>query len=295
MLFRSVNLAKKLGYLEMPDDCVVSLDDALSLPDHKLVILCTGSQGEPTAILGRLSTGKYSAFSIKEGDTVVLSSHPIPGNEEQVSLIINRLIRMGANVIYNSLLSVHVSGHACADEMKMMISLIRPKYLIPVHGELRQLTRHKTLGTLMDIPAENIFVIENGQTLVFDDGTAKLGPKVPASVVLVDGTNVGDMTADILYQRERLADSGVVVVTLILNRGNNSLIREPKIVHEGLMTEKEMMSYQEELDDLIASTIAKKNGQSQEALEKNLEQVLRRFFYTTTGRAPWIIVNPFYL
>lgn len=291
----NVNLAKKLGYLEMPDDCVVSLDDALSLPDHKLVILCTGSQGEPTAILGRLSTGKYSAFSIKEGDTVVLSSHPIPGNEEQVSLIINRLIRMGANVIYNSLLSVHVSGHACADEMKMMISLIRPKYLIPVHGELRQLTRHKTLGTLMDIPAENIFVIENGQTLVFDDGTAKLGPKVPASVVLVDGTNVGDMTADILYQRERLADSGVVVVTLILNRGNNSLIREPKIVHEGLMTEKEMMSYQEELDDLIASTIAKKNGQSQEALEKNLEQVLRRFFYTTTGRAPWIIVNPFYL
>ena len=177
----------------------------------------------------------------------------------------------------------------------MMISLIRPKYLIPVHGELRQLTRHKTLGTLMDIPAENIFVIENGQTLVFDDGTAKLGPKVPASVVLVDGTNVGDMTADILYQRERLADSGVVVVTLILNRGNNSLIREPKIVHEGLMTEKEMMSYQEELDELIASTIAKKNGQSQEALEKNLEQVLRRFFYTTTGRAPWIIVNPFYL
>ena len=133
----NVNLAKKLGYLEMPDDCVVSLDDALSLPDHKLVILCTGSQGEPTAILGRLSTGKYSAFSIKEGDTVVLSSHPIPGNEEQVSLIINRLIRMGANVIYNSLLSVHVSGHACADEMKMMISLIRPKYLILVHGELR--------------------------------------------------------------------------------------------------------------------------------------------------------------
>ena len=114
-------------------------------------------------------------------------------------------------------------------------------------------------------------------------------------IFLVDGTNVGDMTADILYQRERLADSGVVVVTLILNRGNNSLIREPKIVHEGLMTEKEMMSYQEELDDLIASTIAKKNGQSQEALEKNLEQVLRRFFYTTTGRAPWIIVNPFYL
>ena len=175
---------------------------------HKLVILCTGSQGEPTAILGRLSTGKYSAFSIKEGDTVVLSSHPIPGNEEQVSLIINRLIRMGANVIYNSLLSVHVSGHACADEMKMMISLIRPKYLIPVHGELRQLTRHKTLGTLMDIPAENIFVIENGQTLVFDDGTAKLGPKVPASVVLVDGTNVGDMTADILYQRERRREIG---------------------------------------------------------------------------------------
>lgn len=291
----NVNLAKKLGYLEMPKECTVSLEEALTLPDHKVVILCTGSQGEPTAILGRLSTGKYYAFSIKEGDTVVFSSHPIPGNEEQVSAVINRLIRMGANVIYDSLWSVHVSGHACADEMKMMISLIRPKYLVPVHGELRQLTRHKVLGMMMDIPEENIFVIENGQTIVFEGGTAKLGAKVPASIVLVDGTNVGDMNADILYQRERLADSGVVVVTLILNRGNNSLIREPKIIHEGLMTDREMTSYQEELDELIASTIAKKNGQSQEALEKNLEQVLRKFFYTTTGRAPWIIVNPFYL
>ena len=295
----NVNLAKKLGYLEMPDDSLVTLEEALTLPDHKVVILCTGSQGETTAILGRLSTGKYYAFSIKEGDTIVLSSHPIPGNEEQVSKVINRFLRMGAKVIYDSLWSVHVSGHACAEEMKMMISLIRPKYLIPVHGELRQLTRHKVLGTMMDIPEENIFVIENGQTIVFEANEAKLGPKVPASIVLVDGTNVGDMNADILYQRERLADSGVVVVTLILNRGNNSLVREPKIIHEGLMTEKEMTSYQSELDELIASTIARKNGQkntqSQEALEKNLEQALRKFFYTTTGRTPWIIVNPFYL
>ncbi len=295
----NVNLAKKLGYLEMPDDSLVTLEEALTLPDHKVVILCTGSQGETTAILGRLSTGKYYAFSIKEGDTIVLSSHPIPGNEEQVSKVINRFLRMGAKVIYDSLWSVHVSGHACAEEMKMMISLIRPKYLIPIHGELRQLTRHKVLGTMMDIPEENIFVIENGQTIVFEANEAKLGAKVPASIVLVDGTNVGDMNADILYQRERLADSGVVVVTLILNRGNNSLVREPKIIHEGLMTEKEMTSYQAELDELIASTIARKNGQkntqSQEALEKNLEQALRKFFYTTTGRTPWIIINPFYL
>lgn len=295
----NVNLAKKLGYLEMPDDVLVTLETALTLPDDKVVILCTGSQGETTAILGRLSTGKYHAFSIKEGDTIVFSSHPIPGNEEQVSKVINRFLRMGAKVIYDSLWSVHVSGHACAEEMKMMINLIRPKYLIPIHGELRQLTRHKVLGRMMDIPDENIFVIENGQTIVFEAGEAKLGPKVPASIVLVDGTNVGDMNADILYQRERLADSGVVVVTLILNRGNNSLVREPKIIHEGLMTEKEMMSYQAELDELIASTIARKNGQknvqSQEALEKNLEQALRKFFYTVTGRTPWIIVNPFYL
>lgn len=291
----NVNLAKKLGYLEIPDEDIVSLEEALTLPDHKVVILCTGSQGEPTAILGRLSRGKYYAFSIKEGDTVVFSSHPIPGNEEQVSMVINRLIRMGAKVIYDSLWSVHVSGHACADEMKMMISLIRPKYLIPVHGELRHLSQHKVIGMMMDIPEENIFVVENGQTIVFETDSAKLGDRVPASIVLVDGNNVGDMTADILYQRERLSDSGVVVVTLLLNRGNNSLVREPKIIHEGLMTEKEMASYEKEIDEVIATTISKRSGCNSDALEKALEQALRKFFYTSTGRTPWIIINPFYL
>lgn len=148
----NVNLAKRLGYLDLPDEWVVTLEEALHLPDKEVLILCTGSQGEPTSIMGRLSTGKYYAFSIKEGDTVMLSSNPIPGNEERVSAVINRLYRMGANVIYNSLLSVHVSGHACQEEMKLLINLVKPEYFIPVHGELRHLYNQAKIGELMGIP-----------------------------------------------------------------------------------------------------------------------------------------------
>ena len=289
----NVNLAKKLGYLDLPDESIVSLEEALNLPDKEVLILCTGSQGEPTSIMGRLSTGKYYAFSIKVGDTVMLSSHPIPGNEERVSAVINRLYRMGANVIYHSLLSVHVSGHACQEEMKLLINLVKPKYFIPVHGELRHLYNQAKIGLLMGIPENHIFVVENGQTIKFNKGKAKLGEQVPASVVLVDGTNVGDINLDIMHQRERLADSGVVVVTLMMNKNSRGLIREPHIVHYGLMTGKDAPEIEEDLKHAITDYCGKhQNGTDNNLFEKNIEQLTRKFFYNATHRSPWVIVNP---
>ena len=290
----NVNLAKRLGYLDLPDEWVVTLEEALHLPDKEVLILCTGSQGEPTSIMGRLSTGKYYAFSIKEGDTVMLSSNPIPGNEERVSAVINRLYRMGANVIYNSLLSVHVSGHACQEEMKLLINLVKPEYFIPVHGELRHLYNQAKIGELMGIPKNRIFVVENGQTIKFHHGKARLAEQVPASMVLVDGTNVGDMNLDIMHQRERLADSGVIVITLMLDKDHHGLIRDPQIIHYGLMSGKETPDIEEDLRRTIIEYCGKKNSTGTNNIEKNIEQIVRKFIYNTTHRSPWVIVNPFY-
>lgn len=291
----NIALAKKLGYLDMPESEIVPLEEALKLPDHKVLILCTGSQGEPTSILGRLSTGKYYAFSINAGDTVLLSSSPIPGNEEQISNVINRLYRMGANVIYNSVLSIHVSGHACQEEMKMLVNFLKPKYIIPTHGELRHLHQHARLVKKMGYDDEHVMVIENGQSLIIADGEVRLGDKVPATMVLVDGTNVGDMDMDIMYQRERLSESGVVVVSLVFDKKHHGLIQEPGIVHYGLMAGKEIPEVEEELSRQVIEYCAKKNNMESNNIQKNIEQLVRKFFYNATRRSPWVIVNQFYV
>lgn len=291
----NVALAKKLGYLDLPESEVISLEEALKLPDRKVLILCTGSQGEPTSILGRLSTGKYYAFSINPGDTVLLSSSPIPGNEEQISNVINRLYRMGANVIYNSVLSIHVSGHACQEEMKMLVNFLKPKYVIPTHGELRHLHQHARLVKQMGYDNDHVLVIENGQSLIIRDGEVRLGEKVPASMVLVDGTNVGDMDMDIMYQRERLSESGVVVVSLLFDKKHHGLIQEPGIVHYGLMAGKEIPEVEEELSRQMIEYCAKKSNMESNNIQKNIEQLVRKFFYNATRRSPWVIVNQMYV
>jgi ribonuclease J len=159
----NVKIARKLGYLEIPDEILIPLDQALQMQDHKVVLMCTGSQGEPSSIVGRLSAGTNRQFDLKPKDTVVLSSHPIPGNEETISKTINRLLRRGANVIYDALAPVHVSGHASQEEQKLLINIVKPKHFLPIHGELRMLKRHGQLAVEVGIPEENVIVVENGQ------------------------------------------------------------------------------------------------------------------------------------
>src|SRR5512146_2587563 len=171
----NVKIARKLGYLDIPDDLLVPIEEALNMQDHKIVLMCTGSQGEPSSIVGRLSTGTNRQFDLKPGDTVVLSSHPIPGNEETISKTINRLIRRGANVIYDALAPVHVSGHASQEEQKLLVNIVKPKHFMPIHGELRQLTRHGSIATELGIPKQNVIVVENGQTVELSAGKIKLG------------------------------------------------------------------------------------------------------------------------
>ena len=159
----NAKMARKLGYLDLPDDLLVSVEQAMKMKPSEVVLMCTGSQGEPSSILGRLSTGTNRQFDLTAGDTVVLSSHPIPGNEESVHRTINRLFRRGANVIYDAIAPVHVSGHASQEEMKLLLNLVKPKYFVPIHGELRHLHIHASLAREVGIPAERIAVVENGQ------------------------------------------------------------------------------------------------------------------------------------
>ena len=288
----NVNLARKLGYIDLPEESVVPLDQALSLPDKEVLILCTGSQGEATSILGRLSQGRYNAFSIKKGDTIVLSSSPIPGNEENISGVINRLYRMGANVIINSELSVHVSGHACQEEMKLLMNLVRPKYLIPVHGELRHLMAQAKLGRAVGIPEANVVVVEDGQTLSFSSGKLKLGEKVPASFVFVDGKGVGDVTADVVRQRENLSESGVVIVTLLLDKKSGGLIKEPQFVFSGVTNEDDLVSVEEQIKRQVIEHLAKyQHTKTEEQLQKDTMQIVRKNFFASIDRAPWTFVN----
>lgn len=281
----NAKMARKLGYLNLPDDLLVPIDDALKMKDHKVVLMCTGSQGEPSSIVGRLAAGTNRQFDLKPGDTVVLSSHPIPGNEEIVFRTINRLFQRGAHVIYDPISSVHVSGHASQEEMKFMLNLIKPQYLVPVHGELRHLHQHAMLAQEVGLPPENIAVVENGQAIEFHGGKMELADRVPGGYVFVDGSGVGDIGPAVMREREALARDGFVFVTLNLG-ANQRLLEDPGIVTRGFVYLKGAVELMEETRGEIERVLEKSNGN----LQQDLEARLRNFFYNETKRRPMIFV-----
>jgi len=279
-------MALKLGYLNIPDETLVSLDQALKMRDDEVVLMCTGSQGEPSSIMGRLSTGTNRRFSVKDGDTIVLSSHPIPGNEETIYRTINRLFRRGANVIYEPLAPVHVSGHASQDEMALMIHLVKPEYLIPIHGELRHLRQHAVIAKEAGIAEEKIQIAENGQIIELKDGELSLGERVPGGYIFVDGSRVGDVGPSVVREREALARDGVVLVSLVLDQGGR-LIEAPEIITRGFV-------YKHSADDLldaatqrIANAVENSNGN----IHDQVVQTVRSFLFNETKSRPMVLVN----
>jgi ribonuclease J len=285
----NAKMARKLGYLVVPDNLVIPIDQALNLPAAQVTIMCTGSQGEPSSILGRLSMGTYRPFSIQAGDTVVLSSRAIPGNEEAVYRTINRLFERGANVLYEDIAPVHVSGHASQEEIKLLLNLVRPKYLIPIHGELRHRRQHANLALQMGIPAENIMVVDNGQTIELVDGALRLGDRVCASQVFVDGSKVGDVSADVMREREMLARSGVVLVHLVIDKETHLLRADPEIISRGFILGNE----DDELFTLvrikIIDAVQQSNGNGN--VEEDVEHALRGFLFDETRRRPMVFVT----
>ncbi|BCY18029.1 ribonuclease J [Leptolinea sp. HRD-7] len=283
----NMKIARKLGFLDIDDTLVVPIDQALTMKDHEVVIMCTGSQGEPTSILGRLSTGTNRLFDIQPGDTVVLSSHPIPGNEENVYRTINRLFERQANVIYEAIAPVHVSGHASQEEMKLLLHLTQPKFFIPVHGELRHLRQHARLAKEVGIPEENIAVIENGQVIELTADSMQLTDKIPNSYIFVDGSSVGDIEADVMRERESLAQDGVVMVNVIIDRMSGRLFKEPDIFTKGFIGLKDSESIVEQARKRIAEVVPYSNGSVTQDVERAVKDVL----YKETHRKPTVFVS----
>ena len=273
----NMKMARKLGYLDIPENLVIPIDQALHLPDEEVVIMCTGSQGEPTSIMGRLSVGTNRLFDLKFGDTVVLSSHPIPGNEEAVYRVINRLIQRGADVVYEAIAPVHVSGHASQEEMKLLLHLTRPKYFIPIHGELRQLHQHARLARTIGLEAENIQIIENGQIVEFNDGQMSLSDeRVPATYIFVDGSGVGDLDPDVMREREALSRDGMIMVNLTLSRDLGQVVYDPQIATHGFMLPREAEQLFENTRQQAIQAASKANGN----IKRDVEEAVREYIYS---------------
>jgi ribonuclease J len=260
----------------------------MKMKPHEVVIMSTGSQGEPSSIMGRLSTGTNRQFDLQAGDTVVLSSHPIPGNEESVSRTINRLFRRGANVIYERIAPVHVSGHASQEEMKLLLHLVKPKFFIPIHGELRHLHQHAAIAMQLGIPQENTMVIENGMVVELQDGQMKQGERIPGGYVFVDGASVGEVGPKLMREREILANDGFVLVNITLDRQSSHIRGNPEIITRGFVHEPDATELLDNTRRIVAETV---NTTSNGHMKDDLEQSVKSFLYTKTRRRPMVFVS----
>jgi ribonuclease J len=287
-----VEVATELGYLDLPEGILFDINKIGSLPDEKVMILTTGSQGEPMSALSRMSSNDHKQISIKKGDMVVISSTPIPGNEKQVSGIINALLMQGANVIYESLYDVHVSGHACSEELKLMLGLVRPQFFMPVHGEYRHLKKHAQIANDLGIDQKNIFIMSNGQILELTDKTAKLKGKVTSGRIFVDGFGVGDVGNIVLRDRKHLSEDGLFVVVLTIDPEYGRIVSGPDIISRGFIYVKESdvlmdgaKSVVKDVVDSIHIDLIKDWGYTKNAIKSALDAYL----YEKTKRKPMIL------
>jgi len=286
-MINNVRMATDLGYLKVPDGCLVSIDDIQHVPQNEVAIVCTGSQGEPTSALVRMARNEFQPVSLLPGDTVIVSSTPIPGNEELINRTLNNLFRLGADVFYDELLDVHVSGHASQEELKLMLNMVQPKFFVPIHGEYRHLVLHARLAEEVGIPRQNIFVMESGQMLELDAQSAQIVGKVSDEYVLVDGLGVGDIGEVVLEDRRLLSRNGFLVVTVVMERGTGRVLSGPEIISRGFVH----VSESEALLDAAKAEVLKavKDGGSRPILNARIKEALSRFVYNETRRRPLIL------
>jgi ribonuclease J len=278
-----IKVATRLGYLKLPKDLLISVEQAGKIAPDKVVIMATGTQGEPSAVLGRLAWGKHRQLEIMRGDTVIMSAHPIPGNEELVHRTINKLIQRGAHVIYDPLYMVHVSGHARREELRLLLNLVRPKFFIPVHGELRHLTQHKLLAQGIGIPPQNIAVVENGTEIFLAPDMLEVGERVPGGYVFVDGKGVGDVGPIVMRDRESLARDGFVSVLVLIDAQTGELVEPPEIISRGFVYLREAAVLIDMAQAMIADVIATHQKGN---LTVAIQDALSKMFYSETQRRP---------
>lgn len=287
-----VQIAQDLGYLNVCSGTLVDIDELKTLPQNRAVILTTGSQGEPMSALTRISVSEHRKVEIIRGDTVIIAATPIPGNEKLVSRTIDNLFARGADVIYERVSGVHVSGHASQEELKMMLNLLKPKYLIPVHGEYRMLVHHAKLATRVGIREENIFISENGQILEFTPNSGRVAGSVTAGRVLIDGLGVGDVGSIVLRDRKMLSQEGILIVSLTVDKATSQVVAGPEIYSRGFVYVRESELLLDEAREHVIRSLEKKiNGKNTDwsMVKNHVKDSLSRFIWEKMHRRPMIL------
>jgi ribonuclease J len=285
-MLENTQIARELGVLHIPDEALIELDKIKRLPAHQVLILATGSQGEPMGVLSRLAAGRHDSLQIQKGDTVVLSSHTIPGNEEMTQSVINLLFERGADVYYDPIAPVHVSGHASQEDQKWLINMLHPRFFVPIHGELRHLEQHAKIARALGIPDENIAVVQNGYVLTLDDGRLEVGERVPGGYVFVDGALVGEVGPRVMREREALGENGFVTVVARYDRRTGQLVGRSRILTGGFVYAPESGDLLDRAQDVIRSAGSVKPGTLSKRVEDKVERALADFFYRETRRNP---------
>ncbi len=289
-MVENVRRARELGYLTIPKGTMVDLGAIKHLKPEQVVIAATGSQGEPTSALARMAAGTHKQVQIVPGDTVIISAHAIPGNEEMVSRTINRLLQRGAEVVYERVAQVHVSGHASQEEQKLLLSLTKPRYFLPIHGELRHLHRHAKTAIELGVPPENVFVIENGYVIEIDDEGARVAERVPGGWVFVDGSGVGDIGPAVLRDREALSRDGFVVAVAVVDGKRWSLLRPIELVTRGLVYIPDAKELLERAGKVAAQALKSNPAKNKGEVAERLRRALGRYFHDEIGRRPMVEV-----
>jgi ribonuclease J len=291
-MIANAQIALDLGYLKMPPDTWLRIDALRTLPDDQVVLITTGSQGEPMSALTRMAANEHKHFQIKRGDTIVLSSKMIPGNERAVTRTINHLFKRGADVFYEKVSEVHVSGHASKEELKLMLNLIRPKFFIPVHGEYRHLVYHSQLAKKVGIPGENIFILEDGEVMEFTENTARRAGLVPAGRVLIDGKTPGGVETVVLRDRMKLAHDGVVIVILAIEKLAGKVVSGPDIISRGFVFEDASQELLAEVKDLVMDTLLVMIPEAKgdwSLVSARVRSALKKFINKRLERRPMIL------
>ena len=291
-MLNNVKIASDLGYLKVKSNTLIDMKNIKSYADDEIVVLSTGTQGEPLSALTRMANGEHKQIHLNETDTVILSSSAIPGNEIAINNTINKLTKIGVNIIYASLAKVHASGHACQEEIKLMYQLTTPKYLLPAHGEARQLQTHQKIAEDMGMDKDKIFILENGDVLEFTKKTAKVSGKVTAGKVLVDGSGIGDVGNIVLKDRKHLSEDGLMVVSITFDRNTQALLAGPEIVSRGFVYVKENQDIIENSKEVVLRSVEKCQKEEIRALSQIKYQIredLKSYLYNELGRDPMIL------
>jgi ribonuclease J len=291
-MIRNVQIARDLGYLDLPDAMLVDQREINRVPDGDIAVLTTGSQGEPMAALSRIANGTHRTIETGLGDVVVIAAHPIPGNERGVSRTINNLMKRGAVVYYSPLMPVHVSGHAAQEEQKLVLTLLKPRYLVPVHGEFRHLRHHADTAMSLGIPEENIFILENGGRLEFRDGHARRIDSVPAGMFLVDAGAVADTPESVMRERQQLSEEGMFIVVARVNAQTGALLGPPDVISRGVVTPQGANGLVEESVEVVNRTLmrtASRNVTDWGELKNAIRRDLAGFLSQRTRKRPLIL------